>query len=131
PTATPPLSLHDALPISQADLDDLDPDLLRVRIGACSRGRHDLVTLGGDRLVDRALVDFLGQAEAYRLRQALLGELFVTSDGLVVLANVDDAPIGDEVDVERRLFRGRDAVGPRRVEGQDPPVVDLDVLQQG
>ena len=44
----------------QADLDDLDPDLLRVRIGACSRGRHDLVTLGGDRLVDRALVDFLG-----------------------------------------------------------------------
>src|SRR5437867_6328447 len=62
---------------AQAHVDDLDADLLRVGVGALPRLRHDLVALGGDRLVDSAFVDLLAENRADRLRQALLGGILL------------------------------------------------------
>ena len=80
--------------------------------------------------MDGALVDLLRQIGADGLRKPALGRFLVASNALVVLAYIDDAPIRDEVHLQRLLFRGGDAVGLRRVQREQPPIVELDVLYQ-
>src|SRR5450631_584442 len=118
------------LDAAQPYVDDLYPDGPRIGIRFLPRFVHDLVTLGGDRLVDRALVDLLGEIGADRLRETALRGFLVVPDALIVLAHVDDAPVGDEIDPQRLFFRGGDPIGLWRVERQYAAIVELDVLQQ-
>src|SRR6266567_5591726 len=65
--------LHAAQPY----VNNLDSDLLRIRIGTLARRIHNLVAFGRNRFVDGALVDFLAEDGADRLGETLLGQLLV------------------------------------------------------
>ncbi len=107
------------LDAAQPHVDDLDADRLGVGVGLLPRCRHDLVALAGDRLVHGALVEFLGEVGAHRLRQPSARRLLVALHADVVLLDVDDPPQHEEVDEQRLLLGGRDAVGLGVVEQQD------------
>jgi hypothetical protein len=112
----------------QPHVDDLDADRLRVAVGLLARRVHDLVALRRDRLVHRALVEFLGHVRAHGLRQAAARGFLVALHRHVEAAHVVDAPQHDELDQQRLFLGGRDAVRLRNVERQVAAVEVLDVL---
>src|SRR5690606_21509480 len=110
--------------------DDANANLLGV-IGDLGLDRvHYVAAFTGDDFAYGALGDFLVQRRLDRLRQPIVGTLFVATEADKEQARIDDPVLHERVDQDVLLLGRDETVCVWRIERQNPLVEKNDVLER-
>ena len=98
------LHLLRQIDLGDAHIDEFDAQLLGERPRGFHHGVGEFRALGGDHLLQGALRDHALDAVLDGLAQARVGDLLAAAGDLVVAAQILDAPLDVEIDVELFLL---------------------------